>query len=35
MGCLDEELERPIIGIANSANELIPDTYISTGSVRR
>ncbi|MBP1732000.1 MAG: dihydroxy-acid dehydratase [Deltaproteobacteria bacterium] len=24
MGCLDEELERPIIGIANSANELIP-----------
>jgi dihydroxy-acid dehydratase len=24
MGCLPEELERPIIGIANSANELIP-----------
>lgn len=24
MGCLEEELERPIIGIANSANELIP-----------
>ena len=24
MGCLSEELERPIIGIANSANELIP-----------
>jgi dihydroxy-acid dehydratase len=24
MGCLDEELERPIIGIANSASELIP-----------
>jgi dihydroxy-acid dehydratase len=24
MGCLPEELERPIIGVANSANELIP-----------
>jgi len=24
MGCLSDELERPIIGIANSANELIP-----------
>ncbi len=24
MGCISEELERPIIGIANSANELIP-----------
>ncbi|OPY71757.1 MAG: Dihydroxy-acid dehydratase [Syntrophorhabdus sp. PtaU1.Bin002] len=24
MGCLPDELERPIIGIANSANELIP-----------
>ena len=24
MGCLPEELEKPIIGIANSANELIP-----------
>ena len=24
MGCIPEELERPIIGIANSANELIP-----------
>ena len=24
MGCLPEELEKPIIGIANAANELIP-----------
>ena len=29
MGYTDAELDRPIIGVANSANEIIPGTFIS------
>ncbi len=35
MGLTDEEIGRPLIGIANSANELVPDTFISIESWKR
>jgi len=30
MGYTDEELERPLIGVVNSRNEIVPDIYIWT-----